>query len=119
MQKDPERIAFARRLRKEMTPEEMFFWQRIRGGQMGHRFRKQHPLGIYTVDFVCLERKLIIELDGGQHAERAESDRIRDEWLKSVGYRVMRFWNFQVKEDWDTVSDAIWNALNTIAPNEV
>lgn len=119
MRKDPERIAFARRLRKEMTPEEAFLWQHLRSGQMGHRFRKQHPLGIYTVDFVCLERKLIIELDGGQHAERLEQDRIRDEWLKSVGFFVLRFWNCEVKEDWDMVSETIWNALNTNTPSEV
>ena len=103
-----------------MTPQEVFLWQRIRQGQIeGHRFRKQHPLGIYTVDFVSLERKVILELDGSQHVERVELDRIRDDWLKSVGFRVLRFWNHEVTEDWDTVGEVSWNSLRTNNTTEV
>ena len=97
---------FARHLRKNMTDTERFVWDRLRYRQLGgHKFRRQHPLGPFTVDFVCLERKLVIELDGGQHAERAEEDARRTAWLTERGYRVFRLWNNEAIQDWDAAAE--------------
>ncbi len=64
----------------------------------GYKFRRQHPVGQYIVDFACLEKKLIIEVDGGQHAQQVEDDNARTEWLRSQGLPGLRFWNNQVLE---------------------
>lgn len=61
-----------------------------------YKFRRQHPIGAYIVDFVCLEMRLIIELDGGQHTEQVEYDEKRSAWLRECGYRVLRYWNHEV-----------------------
>lgn len=103
---------FARRLRREMTDAELFVWSRLRHQQLGHRFRRQHPIGPFVVDFVCLERKLVIELDGGQHAEAVEYDHERTAWLNGVGYRMLRYWNHQVFEEWGWVAQEIWRYLD-------
>jgi adenine-specific DNA-methyltransferase len=104
---------FARQLRSNLTDAEQFAWKRLRRGQIGeHKFRRQHPLGPYVVDFVCLERKLVIELDGGQHAEQALEDARRTKWLAERGYRVIRFWNHEVLQDWETVEQEIWRQLH-------
>jgi very-short-patch-repair endonuclease len=66
---------------------------------MGLKFKRQKPIGSYIVDFVCLEHRLIIELDGGQHAEQIAYDQERDEWLRSQGYTVLRFWNNDVMQN--------------------
>ena len=111
---DREHRDFARRLRHNLTEAEQHVWSKLRRRQIGgHRFRRQHPLGIYTVDFVCLEQRLIVELDGGQHGESksVEYDMRRDAWLKADGFRVLRFWNHQVFTQWETVEAEIWNAL--------
>jgi very-short-patch-repair endonuclease len=106
--------AFARHLRKNLTDAERRLWWRLRGEQLGGaRFRKQAPIGKYVVDFVCFERKLIIELDGGQHAARVEKDEVRTAWLESQGFRVLRFWNHLIFEDIDPVLEAIGLALST------
>lgn len=80
---------------------------------MGLKFKRQKPMGRYVVDFVCLERKLVIELDGGQHADNIEYDHERDAWLRSEGYTVLRFWNNQLMENMDGVLDQI---LLTLSP---
>ncbi len=99
---------FARHLRKNMTDAERLLWHHLRHRQLDHgRFRRQAPIGPYIVDFVCFERKLIIELDGGQHALRTEEDEARTRWLNSQGFRVQRFWNNLVFEDRDAVLEAI------------
>ena len=59
----------------------------------------------------CLERKLVLELDGGQHGEQVEYDRRRSAWLEERGYRVYRVWNFEVREDWEAIAEGIWRAL--------
>ena len=74
---------------------------------MGIKFRRQRPIGPYIVDFLCVERKLVIELDGGQHQERTEYDGRRTRWLRSQGYSVLRFWNDEVLEDMDAVFESI------------
>ncbi|HAS52732.1 MAG TPA: DNA (cytosine-5-)-methyltransferase [Nitrospiraceae bacterium] len=89
-------IGVARRLRKNPTHTERHLWRHIGDRQIvGYKFRRQHPIGGYIVDFVNLENKLIIELDGGQHLNNTK-DKIRDEWLRAEGYRVLRFWDNQV-----------------------
>ena len=80
-----------------MTVEETRLWLDIRKSQLGVRFRRQVPVGPYIVDFACLPRRLIVEVDGSQH--RGEYDRRRDEWLRYRGFTVMRFWNDEVYRD--------------------
>ncbi len=95
-----------------MTDAERRLWYYLRHRQIGgSRFRRQAPIGPYIADFVCFEKQLIIELDGGQHAVRKEGDIRRTEWLSSQGFRVIRFWNHQVFEDWDAILEAIAIAL--------
>jgi very-short-patch-repair endonuclease len=102
----------ARKLRKNMTDAERALWLRIRRRQIvGYKFRRQQPLGKYILDFVCLESKLIVELDGGQHAVQEEYDSRRSQWLTEQGFRVLRFWNHQVFKESDAVVQAIYNAL--------
>ena len=86
----------ARSLRKSMTDAERLLWRQLRAQQLPDaKFRRQHPLGPYIVDFVCLSSKLVIELDGSPHFDSTE-DRVRDAWLVRHGYRVLRFWNNEV-----------------------
>ncbi|MBB3344849.1 endonuclease domain-containing protein [Luteimonas sp. RC10] len=86
----------ARRLRRAMTDAERALWRHLRMRQIaGARFRRQHPIGPYVVDFVCLAHRLVIEVDGGQHAD-SMSDAARDAFLRTHGYRVLRLWNHDV-----------------------
>ena len=91
---------FARRLRHDQTDAESLLWWRLRRKQLGVGFRRQHPIGRYIVDFACVERRLIVEADGSQH--RGRRDQERDEFLRSVGFLVLRFWS------WDVISDLEW-----------
>lgn len=103
----------ARDLRREMTPEEQKLWAWLRKRHVGQsRFRRQVCLGPYIVDFVSFQHRLIVELDGGQHTLQREYDEIRTRWLNEQGYRVLRFWNFEVNEDLDCVLEGILNAVN-------
>jgi very-short-patch-repair endonuclease len=98
----------ARRLRREQTDAERLLWRHLRGRRMQNaKFRRQHPIGPYFADFCSIERRLIIELDGAQHAELSQEDEIRTSFLKSRDYRVLRFWNDQVLADLDEVLNAI------------
>ncbi|MDP3760573.1 MAG: DUF559 domain-containing protein [Ramlibacter sp.] len=81
----------ARTLRREMTDSERRLWARLRGEQLGVKFRRQHPLGNYIADFACLQPKLIIELDGSQHADQAGYDKARDDYFRVNGFAVLRF----------------------------
>ena len=93
----PDTKAFARRLRREMTDAERHLWRHLRMRQNhGMKFRRQHPLGNYVLDFACLEAKLVVEVDGGQHAEQQEKDKARTAWLEGQGWQVLRFWNNDV-----------------------
>ncbi len=101
----------ARRLRKNLTEAERCLWRHLRYKQIdGFRFRRQVPIGRYVVDFACLSARLIIEVDGGQHAESAEDD-VRSAWLKARGFRVLRFWNNQVQTETEAVLTCIREAL--------
>ena len=102
----------ARRLRKNLTDAEQRLWAQLRRKQIGtHRFRRQVPLGSYVADFVCLSARLIIEVDGRQHAERIAEDQERTAWLESQNFRVLRFWNNEVFENIDGVLQRIVEAL--------
>ena len=102
----------ARDLRKKQTEAEKKIWQHLRNREIaGHKFRRQHVIGYYIVDFVCLSRKLIVEVDGGQHVETARYDAKRTEFLKSKGFAVIRFWNNDVLINTDAVIQKIYDAL--------
>ena len=84
----------AKNLRKRATEAERILWRHLRGRQLeGFKFRRQQPIGNYIVDFVCFEKWIIIELDGGQHATLTEKDSKREKWLSKRGFKVIRFWN--------------------------
>jgi very-short-patch-repair endonuclease len=107
-----------RRLRNAPTDAERALWQRLRGRQLcGCKFRRQHPFGDYILDFVCLERKLVIELDGGQHADSIATDEVRSEFLEHAGFMVLRFWNNHVFSEMDSVLECIWSALARDTPS--
>jgi very-short-patch-repair endonuclease len=95
-----------------MTDAEKKLWRRLRGRQIdGHQFRKQVPIGNYVVDFCCLKARLVVEVDGGQHAARSAEDEHRTLWLNDQGYRVARFWNNEVLQNVDGVLQEIIRAL--------
>jgi very-short-patch-repair endonuclease len=105
-------------LRGNMTDAEQLLWRYLRRGQMnGFKFRRQHPFGDYVLDFVCLEARLIVEVDGGQHVANEAEDSKRSAVLNKAGFRVLRFWNHEVMGELHTVLDAIWNALPTPSPS--
>src|SRR5262245_53623553 len=102
----------ARHLRKSPTDAEQRLWSRLRNRQLQDcKFRRQAPIGRYVVDFVCFERKLIVELDGGGHTLKRRADAGRTLWLESQGFVVLRFWNSEVFEELEGVVESIWNAL--------
>jgi very-short-patch-repair endonuclease len=101
-----------------MTDAEKALWRVLRGRQVsGLKFRRQYPFGDYILDFVCLENKLIIEVDGGQHGERAEYDEIRTSNLQRAGFRVLRFWNTEVLHEMEGVKERIWRAVQKYRPH--
>lgn len=96
------RNILARILRKQQTPQEAKMWNYLRNHRYKNlAFKRQHPIGNYIVDFICLEKKLIIEIDGGQHNEIAniEYDKQRTIFLEKKGYKVIRFWNNDIDEN--------------------
>lgn len=108
---------FARKLRREQTEVEHKLWHTLRDRRFhGIKFRRQQPVGPYIADFICFEAKLIIELDGSQHAfpENAEVERFRTAFLESDGFRVMRFWNLELKDNFDGVMETIRLAVGPL-----
>ena len=104
----------ARLLRRNQTVSKKRLWFHLRGQQLdGFRFRRQHPIGPYIVDFVCLAEKLIVELDGGQRAEQVTADEQRTAWLEGRAYRVIRFWNNDVLQN---TEGALQNILAALKP---
>lgn len=104
----------ARQLRRNLTDVERLLWRRLRFWQVdGYKFRRQQPLGNYIVDFVCLQKRLIIELDGGQHAQEVNHDAERDAWLQAQGFTVLRFWNNDVLKNIDGVMEMIVKSLQS------
>lgn len=106
----------ARRLRSSMTDAEQRLWRKLRGRQLGVAFRRQYPIGPYVADFACVPLKLLIELDGGQHAEEqgVTHDLQRDAWLKEMGYVLLRFWNHDVMQRTEVVLEAIWREVEVL-----
>lgn len=109
---NPKNRTRAIELRKELTPAERKLWSRIRNDQLGVNFRRQHAIGKYIPDFVCIEKKLIIELDGSQHMEQEEYDNERTKYLETQGYKVIRFWNNDVINRVESVLTAILDLIN-------
>jgi very-short-patch-repair endonuclease len=100
----------AKQLRKSSTEAERVLWHSLRARQIeGLKFRRQQPIGGHIVDFACLEKALVIEVDGGQHGEdaQAEKDGARDRWLESEGFTVLRFWNHDVLSNTEGVLETI------------
>lgn len=107
----PEIEQAAKQLRKRSTPAEEMLWQALRNRQLnGLRFRRQHPVGRFILDFYCPSTKLVIELDGAGHTEQQEYDIARTQELEPHGYRVIRFDNQRVINDLDAVLDEIYQA---------
>jgi very-short-patch-repair endonuclease len=107
----------ARRLRRDATGAEKALWYRLRSRSLnGHKSVRQEPIGPYTVDLICRERRLVIELDGGQHADSTR-DAVRDKWLLGRNYRVLRFWNNDVLGNMSGVLETIATALAESPPH--
>jgi very-short-patch-repair endonuclease len=110
------KTARARRLRREPTQAELKLWYRLRARALDDcKFVRQEPIGPYIVDFVCRERRLVIEVDGGQHATEPR-DKLRDQWLTARRYRVLRFWNNDVVGNMEGVLETIAAALSAETP---
>ena len=96
-----------------MTDAERLLWQHLRNRQLGeYKFRRQRPIGPYIVDFVCLEKKLVVEVDGGQHAGQVELDTKRSGYLKEKGYQVLRFWNNEVLKEIESILSVVLSSLD-------
>jgi very-short-patch-repair endonuclease len=109
--------SLAKKLRKSSTDAELRLWLHLKNRSLGgFKFRRQHPMSPYVVDFVCLEQKLIIELDGGQHAEQVARDAERTAFLEAKGYRLIRFWNDDVLKQTDIVLEEILRQLLAAHP---
>jgi very-short-patch-repair endonuclease len=104
----------ARRMRKELTDAERKVWRALRARRFAQfKFRRQVPVGRYIADFVCFAKKLVLELDGGQHAEPEQQaqDAARTAWLNSQGFVVLRFWDHEVLKDWEAIEQILWKQL--------
>ncbi len=107
----------ARQMRHEPTSAEQKLWNRIRNRQIGTaKFRRQYTIDRFIVDFVCLEHRLIIEVDGDIHDQQQEHDAVRQEFLESLGFRMIRFSNGDVLGSLEAVAEAIGNALESSRP---
>ena len=104
----------AKELRKTMTDAENKLQSRLRAKRIDAKFRRQEPIGNYIVDFVCIEKGLIVEIDGSQHYEEKTKkyDSKRDEFLKSLGFSVLRFSNLDVLKDIESVLSVIWDEVH-------
>ncbi|WP_183462819.1 endonuclease domain-containing protein [Microbulbifer rhizosphaerae] len=110
-------LARARSLRSNATDAEQKLWYHLRAHRfMGLKFKRQKPIGRYIVDFVCLQPKLIIELDGGQHMNQEKYDQHRDSWLQEQGFTVLRFWNNQILSETSAVLDTIRREVLALSP---
>jgi very-short-patch-repair endonuclease len=110
-------LQHARAMRKNPTHAERALWKMLRKKNLeGYKFRRQHPTGTYIVDFYCPPKKLVIEVDGGQHSEQEREDAERSRFLESRSCRVLRFWNNEVLENMDGVADRILEELEKCIP---
>ncbi len=110
------KTTIAKKLRSNSTDTEKYLWKYLRGRQLeGFKFRRQHPIGKYIVDFINLERKIIIEVNGGQHLEN-KKDELRDRWLEEQGYKVLRFWDNEVLTNIEGVMESIRKKIYSPSP---
>lgn len=115
--RNPVPLQRAREMRREDTPAEARLWRSLRAHRLGGwKWRRQVPKGGYIVDFLCVEAGLVVELDGSQHADRADYDACRTAYLQSQGLRVLRFWNSAVTENCDGVCLTILDACGGERP---
>jgi len=111
------KIRTARGFRRNMTDAERAIWRHLRMRTLnGAKFRRQHAIGPFVADFACLEHQLVIEIDGGQHAQQIEADTARTEFFQKQGFRILRFWNNEVLSNIDGVLTAIMGALASPHP---
>jgi very-short-patch-repair endonuclease len=104
-----------RALRNNMPDAEQVLWHHLRGRQIsGLKFRRQHPFGDYILDFVCLENKLVIEVDGKQHGQQVGYDKNRTHELQMAGFRVLRFWDNEVLKEMESVKEKIWMVVQEL-----
>jgi very-short-patch-repair endonuclease len=116
MKKDLTNIA--RGLRRNATDAEKALWQRLSRRQTGgFKFRRQQPIGKYVVDFVTFDKKLVIELDGGQHKIQKDEDKKRDKWFEEQGFRVLRFWNNDLFENLEGILELVREKLLSPSPD--
>lgn len=107
----PETTPIARKLRRKMTDAEALLWRHLRDRQCGGvKFRRQFPIDRYVADFACWDAKLVVEIDGGQHADNIR-DEVRTHEIEAYGFRVLRFWNHDVLANIDGVLETIAEAL--------
>ena len=98
-----------------MPEAEKFLWRLLRSRQIsGLKFPRQHPFGDYVLDFVCLENRLVIEVDGGQHGQQAGYDENRTQKLQEAGFRLLLFWNNEVLKEIESVKERIWLAVQEV-----
>ena len=113
----PEQLALRRRLRSQATPTEVMLWHHLRGRRLlGYKFRRQHSIGSYVLDFYCPELRLGVEVDGGQHSDRvmAENDAMRSEWLKHFRVTVIRFNNADVMNNLSGVIERLEEVISVL-----
>ena len=103
----------AKNLRKNQTEAEKLLWKHLKAKQInGFKFRRQHPMGKFITDFICLEKKLVVELDGGQHVLNKEKDIERDKWFYNEGFEVLRIWNNEIFHNINGIMEAIEEFCN-------
>ena len=110
---------YARDLRKNGTDAERHLWYNLRANRMGYKFKRQVPIGSFIVDFVCIEKRLIIELGGGQHQTNQVYDAHRTTELSQRGFQILRFWNHDVLQQFDIVTEMIYKALSPTLSREL
>ena len=99
-------------LRNTQTSQEILLWSRLRRKQLGYKFRRQHSIGGYIIDFYCPKKKLAIEIDGSQHFTNKEYDEVRSKYLEGISIKVLRFTNIEINTNISGVIDKITNELN-------
>lgn len=109
---------FASILRRKQTDAELKLWYFLRDRRFdGWKFRRQHPIGSYVVDFCCVEKMLVIGLDGGQHLEQKSQDEQREKDLNSKGYQILRFWDHEILKEADSILERIKESMGNPHPN--
>ena len=105
-------LSYAKRMRHVPTEAESALWRHLRAGRLAdYKFKRQKPIGNFIVDFVCFAQKLVIEVDGGQHADMQSADAVRTAWLEAQGFRVLRFWNDDVLQRIELVLEEVLRML--------